>query len=195
MTMKRDCRVRRATAAAAVVGLLAGGCRSAGSRYLHPNVDLAALKTAAVLPFENLTADRTAADKVQKIVVTELLALGVFEVVEPGTVVKAIRAERAESVEALGPAELQKIGAACQADVLFLGAVVDFADNRAGSTPAPEVTIQLRMVETQSGVTVWSVSRTRSGAGAMARLFGIGGDSVTEAARQLVHQELRTLLQ
>jgi hypothetical protein len=182
-------------AAAAAVGMLATGCRSAGSRYLHPNVDLAALKTAAVLPFENLTADRTAADKVQKIVVTELLALGVFQVVEPGTVVKAIRAERAESVEALGPAELQKVGAACQADVLFLGAVVDFADNRAGSTPAPEVTIQLRMVETQSGVTVWSSSRTRSGAGAMARLFGIGGDSVTEAARQLVRQELRTLLQ
>ena len=182
-------------AAAAALGMLATGCRSAGSRYLHPNVDLAALKTAAVLPFENLTADRTAADKVQKIVVAELLALGVFEVVEPGTVVKAIRAERAESVDALGPPELQKIGAACKADVLFLGAVVDFADNRSGSTPAPEVTIQLRMVETQSGVTVWSSSRTRSGAGAMTRLFGIGGDSVTEAARQLVREELRTLLQ
>jgi TolB-like protein len=193
--MRSDCRMRRATAAAAVVGMLAVGCRSAGTRYLHPNVDLAALKTAAVLPFENLTADRTAADKVQKIVVTELLALEVFEVVEPGTVVKAMRAERAESVEALGPAELQKVGAAVKADVLFLGAVVDFADNRSGSTPAPEVTVQLRMVETQSGVTVWSVSRTRSGAGAMARLFGIGGDSVTEAARQLVRDELRTLLQ
>ena len=193
--MRCDGRTRRAMAAAAALGMLATGCRSAGSRYLHPNVDLAALKTAAVLPFENLTADRTAADKVQKIVVAELLALGVFEVVEPGTVVKAIRAERAESVDALGPPELQKIGAACKADVLFLGAVVDFADNRSGSTPAPEVTIQLRMVETQSGVTVWSSSRTRSGAGAMTRLFGIGGDSVTEAARQLVREELRTLLQ
>jgi hypothetical protein len=196
MAMRSDCRTFRATTAAAVVGMLGLGCASAGgSRYLHPNVDLAALKTAAVLPFENLTADRTAADKVQKMVVTELLALGVFEVVEPGTVVKAVRAERADAVEALGPPELQKVGAACKADVLFLGAVVDFEDNRVGQTPAPEVTIQLRMVETQSGVTVWSSTRTRSGAGTMARLFGVGGDSLTEAARQLVRHELRTLLQ
>jgi hypothetical protein len=188
---------RKLWTAAAALGVLAlgGGCRSAGSRYLHPNVDLAALKTAAVLPFENLTADRSAGDKVQKIVVAELLALGTFEVVEPGTVVRVLRAERVESIEGLGPAEMTKVGTALKADVLFVGAVVDFADNRSGSTPSPEVTIQLRMVESQSGVTVWSSSKTRSGAGTMTRLFGIGGDSVTEAARQLVHQELRTLLQ
>jgi hypothetical protein len=194
MKMRSDGR-RRWTAVAMAVLWLGAGCRSAGSRYLHPNVDLAALKTAAVLPFENLTAERSAGDKVQKIVVAELLAMGVFEVIEPGTVVKVLRSERAETVDGLGPAELTRMGGALKADVLFLGTVVDFADNRAGSTPAPEVTIQLRMVETQSGVTVWSVSKTRSGAGAMARLFGIGGDSVTEAARQLVHEELRTLLQ
>jgi hypothetical protein len=192
--MRSDRSKRWGTAAALAAVVLGGGCRSAGSSYLHPNVDLAALKTAAVLPFENLTADRSAGDKVQKVVVAELLALGVFEVVEPGTVVRALRAERVESIEGLGPAEMTKVGTALKADVLFVGTVVDFADNRSGSTPAPEVTIQLRMVETQSGVTVWSVSKTRSGAGAMAKLFGIGGDSVTEAARQLVREELRTLL-
>jgi hypothetical protein len=192
--MRSDRSTTWGTAAALAALVLGGGCRSAGSRYLHPNVDLAALKTAAVLPFENLTADRSAGDKVQKVVVAELLALGVFEVVEPGTVVRALRAERVESIEGLGPAEMTKVGTALKADVLFVGTVVDFADNRSGSTPAPEVTIQLRMVETQSGVTVGSVSKTRSGAGAMAKLFGIGGDSVTEAARQLVREELRTLL-
>jgi hypothetical protein len=192
--MRSDRSTRWGTTAALAALFLAGGCRSAGSRYLHPNVDLAALKTAAVLPFENLTADRSAGDKVQKVVVAELLALGVFEVVEPGTVVRALRAERVESIEGLGPAEMTRVGTALKADVLFVGTVVDFTDNRSGSTPAPEVTIQLRMVETQSGVTVWSVSKTRSGAGAMAKLFGIGGDSVTEAARQLVREELRTLL-
>ena len=193
--MRCDGWKRCGTAAAVAALALGGGCRSAGSRYLHPNVDLAALRTAAVLPFENLTADRSAGDKVQKIVVAELLALGTFEVVEPGTVVRVLRSERVESIEGLGPAEMTKVGTALKADVLFVGSVVDFADNRSGSTPAPEVTIQLRMIETQSGVTVWSVSKTRSGAGAMARLFGIGGDSVTEAARHLVREELHTLLQ
>src|SRR6185503_12500023 len=128
--MRSDRSTRWGTAAALATLFLGGGCRSTGSRYLHPNVDLAALKTAAVLPFENLTADRSAGDKVQKVVVAELLALGVFEVVEPGTVVRALRSERVESIEGLGPAEMTKVGTALKADVLFVGTVVDFADNR-----------------------------------------------------------------
>lgn len=175
--------------------LAAAGCRStATTQYVHPNADIGAIRTVAVLPFENLTQERAAGDKVQKIFQTELLALGVFDVVEPGQVAKLLRTERVESVDTLGPADLNRIGGELKAQGLFIGSVVDFADNRTGSTPAPEVTIQLRLVETESGVTVWSVSRTQSGATASARLFGIGGESLSEAARQLVRQELRTLV-
>ncbi|HET7747116.1 MAG TPA: CsgG/HfaB family protein [Vicinamibacteria bacterium] len=178
----------------AVALLGAAACRSAGTSYLHPNVDLAALKTVAVLPFENITQERAAADKVQKVFLTELLALGVFDVVEPGTVVKVLRAERAESADALAPADLKRIGEAVKADALFMGSVIDFADNRSGTTPAPEVTVALRLVEVQSGVTVWSMQKTRSGASLSARLFGVGGESLTDAARQLVREELRSLV-
>jgi len=170
------------------------GCRSASTQFLHPNVDLAALRRVAVLPFENLTQERTAGDKVQKVFATELLAMGAFDVVEPGATVKALKAERVETVEALGAADLKRIGEALKVDAFFMGSVVDFADNRSGSTPAPEVTVQLRLVEAQSGVTVWQVSRTRSGASASARLFGIGGESLTAAARDLVRDELHTLV-
>lgn len=169
------------------------GCHATTTKYIHPNMDLAALKTVAVLPFENLTQERTSGDKVQKVFLTELLSLEIFEVVEPGAVTKVLRAERAEAVETLGPADLKRIGEALKADALFMGSVVDFADNRMGSTPAPEVTIQLRLVETQSGVTVWSASRTRSGASASARLFGVGGESLTRAAQEVIREELRTL--
>lgn len=175
--------------------LMLAGCASGGAtRYLHPNVDMGAIQKVAVLPFENLTSERTAGEKVQKVFMTELLALSAFEVVEPGAVVRVLKAERAESVEALGPAELKRIGEALKADALFLGTVVDFADNRSGTTPAPDVTIQLRLVETQSGVTVWSASQTRSGASTSARLFGVGGASLTEAARELLRDELRSLV-
>ncbi len=175
--------------------LMLAGCASGGAtRYLHPNVDMGAIQKVAVLPFENLTSERTAGEKVQKVFMTELLALSAFEVVEPGAVVRVLKAERADAVEALGPAELKRIGEALKADALFLGTVVDFADNRSGTTPAPDVTIQLRLVETQSGVTVWSASQTRSGASTSARLFGVGGASLTEAARELLRDELRSLV-
>lgn len=169
-------------------------CASGATRYTHPNADLGAVKRVAVLPFENLTQERSAGDKVQKIFLSELLSLEAFDVVEPGLVAKTLKAERIESMEALGPADLKRLGESLKAQGLFVGAVVDFTESRSGSTPAPEVTIQLRLVETQSGVTIWSASKTVSGATASARLFGIGGDSLTETARRLLKQELRTLV-
>jgi TolB-like protein len=174
--------------------LLLTGCHATMTQYTHPNMDLGALKTVAVLPFENLTQERNAGDKVQKVLTTELLALGTFDVVEPGAVAKVLRGERVETPEGLAPADLKRIGEQLKAEALFSGTVVDFADNRSGSTPSPEVTIQLRLVETQSGVTVWSVSKTRSGASTSARLFGIGGETLTEAARSLIRSELKTLV-
>jgi len=179
-------------AAAALAAAM--GCAHAVTQYTHPNADLAALKSVAVLPFDNLSNDRTAGDKVQKIFASELLATGAFNVVEPGLVSKTLKAGHIESTESLGPVELKRLGEDLKADAVFLGSVVDFVENRAGSTPTPDVTIQLRLVECASGATVWSASRSKSGASASARLFGIGGESLTETARDLVRQELHTLV-
>lgn len=178
-----------------LAGTLAAGCASSKTtQYLHPNADLSAIKRVAVLPFENLAQEHTAGEKVQKIFFTELLSLGAFDVVEPGQVSKLMRTEHIESIESLGPADFKKIGDALKVQGIFLGSVVDYADTRMGSTPTPDVTIQLRLVEVQSGVTVWEASRTRSGANASARLFGVGGDSLTQASRSLIKDELSTLV-
>lgn len=175
--------------------LLAAACKSGGGgqSYVHPNADLGSLKTVAVLPFENLTQERTAGDKVQRLFLTELLSMGLFEVVEPGLVTKTLRAERVESTEGLAPADIQRIGKALKADALFMGTVVDYNENRSGATPMPEVTIQARLVESQSGVTIWTSNRNRSGASLSVRLLGVGGDSLTETARKLIHDELKSL--
>jgi TolB-like protein len=174
--------------------LSGAGCKSTTTKYIHPNVDLGAIRRVAVLPFENLSPDRSAGEKLQKLFLTEVLSLDAFEVVEPGQVVRELKALRIESLDAVGPAETKRLGEALKADGFFFGSVVDFAEMRSGSTPTPQVTIALRLVEAASGVTVWSASRTTSGATASARLFGIGGESLTEAARQLMREELSTLV-
>lgn len=163
------------------------------TRYMHASADLGAIKSVAVLPFDSLAQDRTSGDKVQKIFYLELLSLGVFDVAEPGQVTKLMRGSGA-AVDTLGPADYQKIGKELGVDALFSGSVVDFAEGRTGATPTPEITIQLRLIETHSGTTIWSVGQTRSGAGVSARLFGVGGESLTEAARRVVRRELGTLL-
>jgi hypothetical protein len=173
--------------------LAALGC-GGSSYYLHPRADLGAIRKVAVLPFETVTPERVAAEKVQKIFLNELLAADAFEVVEPGVVLKALRDERIDNVGALTPADIVRVSKAMGAQGLFFGTVVDYADPRGGETIAPDITIQLRLVESQTGATVWSASRTRNGTTMSARLFGFGGNSSTEVARSLIRDELSTLL-
>ena len=180
---------------AAIVLLLLAACSSGSqqTRYLHKNADLGAIGKVAVLPFESLTSEKVPADKVQKIFYVELLSLEVFDVAEPGQVTKVLRASGA-SIDQLGPAEIQKIGKELGVDGVFTGTVVDFGEARSGPTSAPEVTLQLRLIETHSGTTIWSASQSRSGNGVSTRLFGVGGESLTQVARRIVRAELSTLL-
>ena len=178
----------------AAAALLMAGCASAPTRYIHPNADLAALKKVAVLPFENVSGQTGASDKVHKIFLVELLSLEAFDVVEPGLVSKVLRGETAATPDALTPDDLKRIGTALGADGLFMGQVVDYADTRAQNS-APEVTLQFRLVETASGATVWSTSQTRSGVKTSTRLFGTSSDSITETTRKLIRRQLGTLLQ
>lgn len=173
---------------------LATACATTRStHYTHSGADLGAIRTVAVLPFTTLTQDPNDARKVEKIFLVELLARGVVEVVEPGKVAQVVASERITSAETLTPDDLKRIGQELGAEGLFLGSVVELVESRSGSTPAPQVTIQLRLVEASSGITAWSSSDTRNGANARARLFGFGGDSLTLAARRLIRHQLRQL--
>jgi len=174
--------------------ILLMGCRSGPTVYIHPNADFSVIKKVAVLPFENLTQDRFAGDKVQKIFTTEFLSLGAFEVAEPGQVLRVLANERIENVSALSAPEIKKVGEGLGAQALIFGSVVDFGSTQVGANPSPEVTVQLRLVETQSGITLWSVSHTRSGVKIPVRLFGIGGETPTQAVKKMMRQEVNTIL-
>ena len=185
----------RRTFSITVLGLiLLIGCRSGPTVYVHSNADFSLIKKVAVLPFENLTQDRFASDKVQKILVTELLSLGAFEVAEPGQVFRVLANQRIENVSNIAAPEIKKVGEALGVQALIFGTVVDFGSTQVGTNPSPEVTVQLRLVETQSGITLWSVSHTRSGVKIPVRLFGIGGETPTEAAGKLIRREVNTIL-
>ncbi|KAB2965293.1 MAG: hypothetical protein F9K18_06705 [Thermoanaerobaculia bacterium] len=187
--------MKTATTTLLLALLVVPGCASKGtSRYTAAQADLGAIRNVAVLPFSTLTGDPSHAEKVQRIFLGELLSLGAVEVVEPGRVAQLGATERLGAPETLAPADLQRIGAALGVDGLFFGTVVDFGQGFSGGTPAPEVTLQLKLVEVASGQTAWQTTTGRSGPNARARLFGFGGDSVTEAARKLIREQLEALV-
>ena len=184
----------RRTFSITVLGLiLLIGCRSGPTVYVHSNADFSLIKKVAVLPFENLTQDRFASDKVQKILVTELLSLGAFEVAEPGQVFRVLANQRIENVSNIAAPEIKKVGEALGVQALFRYRR-RFWVNPGRNQSIPRSHRSVTTVETQSGITLWSVSHTRSGVKIPVRLFGIGGETPTEAAGKLIRREVNTIL-
>ncbi len=164
------------------------GCGGA-TQYRHPKADLGAIKTVGVLPFVTMTGEPGVAERVQAVFTIELLAANAFDVVEPGRMLKTLRDAHAGTSGELTPDELKKLGKELGVQGLFMGTVIEFGESHETVT-TPQVTIQLKLIETGSGVTVWAATETQGGAGLGQRLFGVGGQTPIEAARAVV----RTLI-
>jgi TolB-like protein len=171
--------------------VLAAGCRGPAT-YVHPNADLRDMKVVAVLPFENLSTDRAAGERVQQLLLAELMAKSAFTVVEPGLVTAAV--SELGDRRSLAPDDLKKLGEKLHAEGLFLGTIVSYREPH-GRNAGAEVTLQLRLVEARSGMTLWSATDTRNGAGFTTKLLGLTGQTTTELARTLVREQLATLIE
>jgi TolB-like protein len=161
--------------------------------YVHPNYDFSLVKKVAVLPLENLTADQTAGEKIRKIVITDVLATGVVDAIEPGQVNRVLAQQNLQTLTAMSPEDFKKIGAALGAQLIIVGSVESYDRVTVGGVQAPEVTLTLRGVDVESGTIVWATSHTQGGATLAARLFGLTGDSLSEVARKAAHEAVATL--
>ena len=187
---KRAAKAGLLAVAVAVTLALALGC-AGPNHYTNRRADLSGLRKVAVLPFDNMTDERLAGEKVQRLFVTELLNAGTFEVIEPGRVIRVLRDEKIESPGAMSPEDVQRVGRALKADGLVLGTVLELSEAKGAQGAAPVVTIQLKLVETGTGTTVWAATRQRTGATFGSRFLGFSPPSstvvVTEAVRDAIH--------
>lgn len=176
-----------------VVAAALAGC-GGPTRYARQDVDLGAIATVAVIPFENLTSDKLAAERTHRMFLTELLNLDAFRVVEPGEVLRALRRDSMDAA-ALTPEDMKRLGETLKAQALFLGTVLEYDEGRSGGGPAnPRVRLAFRLVDTETGTTLWSVSRTDGGATLASRLFGVGGSPASALAQDIIRAELAHLV-
>ena len=181
-----------------MLAVLAVSCKTGdtgGSLFVHPNADISTYRRVGVLPLENMTTDRFAGERVREILVIELSAEELFEVVEPGEVNRVLRVQNITSVADLGPEEIAQLGEALGAQALMLGSVMDYRERRTGTISAPEIALTLRLIDVETGLAVWSVSDARTGVSTWTRLFGVGERSQSDVARQLVRELVGTLYQ
>jgi TolB-like protein len=164
------------------------GCAAAPARYVNQEADLSAVKTVAVLPFENVTNDKLCAVRIEKILLTELLSLNEFHVVEPGQVARALRRD-ALDVTTLTTEDFKRLGESLKVEMFVLGTVLEYEEGR-GTVQGPRVRLVLRMVDAASGATVWSASPVRGGVSLGTRLLGLEGTAASELAQSAIHDEL-----
>jgi TolB-like protein len=168
------------------------GCGSTPKYYIRQKVDYSGIKKVAVLPFETLTPEEYAGEKIRKLVITELLSRGI-DVVEPGEVTRALIELKIRSLGSIKTTDIQNIAKTLGVEALIMGSVEAYGISRGISVTYPEVAINLRLIEASTGNIIWSVSHTSGGPNFWTRHFGAEGISLSEAATKVVKEAIDTL--
>ena len=177
----------------ACLTMLSFGCtHSSLKKYTRPQIDFTKYNKIAVFPLENLTANEFSDEKIESLLIIDLLSRGI-DVIELGEVSSALRKSKVRSVRAIPVADVQKIGKSIKADAVIIGSVGTFAINKGISVSYPEVSMHLMLIDITSGDIVWSVWHTSGGPDFWTRHFGAEGATLDEVAKTVVKDAVDTL--
>jgi polysaccharide biosynthesis protein PelC len=171
------------------------GCAGSKTVYYDEEMDFGAVETLAVLPFQNLTRESSAAERVRDAFITRLLASGALYVIPTGEVARGI--QKAEIATPTTPTieEAIKLAGLVKAQAIITGVVREYGEVRSGTTSANTVAVSLQMIEAQTGKIVWSASSSKGGIGVTDRLFGGGGKPMEDVTQQAVDDLVTKLLE
>ena len=182
------------TASILVAGLTVLGCSGnlATTEFTNPQFDFGFIERVAVLPLEDLAGDRQAGVRATRILITEILAAGAVDVVEPGEVQAVVdRVVRGRSSPS--QKEIIELGRELAVQAVMVGSVTQSEVIRSGSVSVPVVTIDLHLLETETGTAVWAATHTERGSGAAAKWLGPGAEPISATTRRCVQAALRSL--
>ena len=173
--------------------LHACGGKRAPSYYINQDTDFSFIKTVAVLPLDNLTNDRFAGESVRQVIISELLASGLADVVCPGDVACACETVKIKPGQSPSAEQIRAIGKTLKVQAVIFGTVNKYGEIREGNVSAPEISITLMMADTNSGSIIWSVTKTYGGVDFWAKHFGTRADTMSETVLRVVRAAIRTL--
>ncbi|MCP3178290.1 MAG: penicillin-binding protein activator LpoB [Desulfuromonadales bacterium] len=174
--------------------LTAVGCSTTRHSFVEESFDPGYVQMVAVLPLENHSAEKFAAERLRDVVTTELLARRLFKVVEKGDLRRFLREEVAEAeTVSLDASTAKRMGKALNVDAYLAGSVDDYSELRNGSYSYPQVALTLRLVDVQTGRIIWQASDSARGYSTFGRIFGFASPSVNEVSYRLVRDLLKSL--
>ena len=162
--------------------------------FLREDVDMSYISRIAVLPLENNSQDKYAAERVRNLVITQVLAMGLFDVVDKG-VVDAVSKNETVTVGALplDKAIMKRLGQRLGVQAFMIGTIDHAGKGRKGSSTYPEISMTLRLLDVNTGMIFWHASGTRNGDSFFRRIFGISSKDNFRVSRELVLELLYTL--
>ena len=180
---------------ALVIFLFACAPGSSLTYYHDPQMDFAAIRSVAVMPFENLSRESQAGERVRDVFANSLLSTGAVYVIPTGEVSRGIA--RAGIVNPAVPSgeEIAKFGGIIKVDAVITGTVTEYGTVMSGTATANVVSLNVQMIEIQSQRIVWTASATEGGISIWDRLFGSGGEPMNDVTMAAVNNVLDKLFQ
>jgi len=193
MSMLKSMNLTKVILFTIIMALAACGTRSSLTYYHDPNMDFGAVRTVAVLPFENLTSEKLAGERVRDIFANSLLATGAVYVFPSGEVARGIARAGLTDPTAPSQEEVAKFAGIIKADVLITGVVREYGEVRSGAASANIISFSLQMIEVQTQRIVWTASSTKGGISVWDRLFGSGGEPMNDVTMAAIDDILNKL--
>jgi hypothetical protein len=156
-------------------------------------MDFGAIKTVAVLPFNNLSRDNAGGERVRDVFSNMLLATGGMYVLPHGEVARGVMRVGIQNAADPSAEEITKLGQVLKCDAIIGGTVKEYGEVRSGTSTANVVSASIHMFETATGKIVWSASSTKGGISMTDRMFGGGGAPVNDVTEAVVNDLLDKL--
>ena len=162
--------------------------------FVHQEYNFAFIERVAIVPFENLSGDQGAGNRVTRLFLNDLLSRDAFDVVEPGEVTKVLQKYTITRAGDLPTDQIISIGRELGVQAIFLGSVNESSDMRSGNSNISIITIITRLVETEKGTTVWSAANTTGGKSTLGSIFGTSDKNKSAETRKCIKNLLDNLI-
>jgi hypothetical protein len=192
--MNRRARVRRSLPLAFMAaGAICMGCAGGALNYVHPDADFSHIQRCAILPFENLTSDGFADQRVQSIFLMELLRHGSPMVVDPEETISVMRELKINPATTPTPEQIVALGKALSVEGVFLGTVEEYGLSNRSHDQVYYVTGVFELAETETGQRIWRSQVHVDGSSLLKQIFGGDSASQYDVTRKAVRKSLGTL--
>lgn len=161
--------------------------------YLRENIDLGAISRIAVIPFQNFTSDVYVAERTRDIATTQLLTLGIADVVDRGLVDSVMAEEVVDPKLPIDQINMKRLGQRLNVQAFLLGSIDLAGEKRTGAASYPVLGATLRLVDVQTGAVIWQSSGRWTSETVAGRILGITPTDDFHVSLKLLQKMLRSL--